>query len=305
MLNTTDDDANSSFEVSYPESLVGTNAAFLSFNIFFAITTTLGNVLILIALHKVTSIHPPTKLLFRCLAVTDLCVGLLSQPLFTVKLINEGIRNSSITILDVILTIWSVCSLILCAVSLLTSTAISVDRLLALMLGLRYRHVVTLRRVRALIIFCWFLVGGLVGCITLGDFSIFVYIVLMLISLIISTVSFAKIYFRLRQQLLSVQGHHHQEQQQPPCGLVPTALNLARYKKTVSAIAWVQLGLFACYSPFCVTFLLLSYIYLDAFSQLILLNISLSLLYLNSSLNPILYCWKIREVKKAVKDIIR
>ncbi|XP_022781307.1 melanocyte-stimulating hormone receptor-like [Stylophora pistillata] len=305
MLNTTDDDANSSFEVSYLESLVGTNAAFLSFNIFFAITTTLGNVLILIALHKVTSIHPPTKLLFRCLAVTDLCVGLLSQPLFTVNLIDEGITNSGITIPDVIFTIWPVSSLILCGVSLLTSTAISVHRLLALLLGLRYRHVVTLRRVRALIIFCWFLVGALVGCTIFGDLSFFVYIVLMLISLIISTVSFAKIYFRLRQQLLYVQGHHHQEQQQPPCGVVPTALNLARYKKTVSAIAWVQLGLFACYSPFCVTLLLLSYAYLDAFSELILLNISLSLLYLNSSLNPILYCWKIREVKKAVKDIIR
>ena len=51
-------------------------------NIFLAITASLGNALILIVLHKVTSIYPPTKLLFRCLAVTDLLVGLISQPLY-------------------------------------------------------------------------------------------------------------------------------------------------------------------------------------------------------------------------------
>jgi len=45
----------------------------------------------------------------------------------------------------------------LCGVSILTLTAISVDRLLALLLGLRYRHVVTLRRVRVVIICSWFI----------------------------------------------------------------------------------------------------------------------------------------------------
>ena len=57
-------------------------AVLAGLNIFLAITASLGNALILIALHKVTSIYPPTKLLFRCLAVTDLLVGLISQPLY-------------------------------------------------------------------------------------------------------------------------------------------------------------------------------------------------------------------------------
>ena len=60
-----------------------TNSAIIvGINIFLAVTSSLGNTLILIALHKVTSIYPPTKLLFRCLAVTDLLVGLISQPLY-------------------------------------------------------------------------------------------------------------------------------------------------------------------------------------------------------------------------------
>ena len=109
-------------------------------NIFLAITASLGNTLILTALHKETSIYPPTKLLFRCLAVTDLLVGPISQPLY-------------VTILFPRFTTWNVNVAItragdfffslLPAVSILTSAAISVDRLLALLLGLRYRHTVT------------------------------------------------------------------------------------------------------------------------------------------------------------------
>ncbi|CAH3045803.1 unnamed protein product [Pocillopora meandrina] len=125
---------------------------------------------------------------------------------------------------------------------------------------------------------------------------------MMLISLLISAISYAKIYFRLRHQLLHVQGHVHQRQQLPPNGVVPTALNVARYKKTVSFIAWVQLGLFACYSPLCIT--LVSSHFVEFLDDNII-YFFLCLLFLNSSLNPILYCWKIREVKQAVKDIIR
>ena len=45
---------------------------FVSVNVILSITTLLGNILILIALHKDLSLHPPSKLLFRCLSCTDL-----------------------------------------------------------------------------------------------------------------------------------------------------------------------------------------------------------------------------------------
>ena len=55
------------------------SAIIAGINIFLAIAASLGNTLILIALHKVMSIYPPTKLLFRCVAVTDLLVVRISQ----------------------------------------------------------------------------------------------------------------------------------------------------------------------------------------------------------------------------------
>ncbi|CAH3169632.1 unnamed protein product, partial [Porites lobata] len=86
-------------------------------NIFLSIAAFLGNTLFLVALHKETSLHPPSKLLYQR---WDICYYANRPQTFS--------------------------GYTLCSVSLLTLTAISVDRLLALLLGLRYRKVVTLRR---------------------------------------------------------------------------------------------------------------------------------------------------------------
>ena len=49
-------------------------------NILLLITAFHGNFLIFVALHRESSLHPPSKHLYRCLATTDLLVGLVSQP---------------------------------------------------------------------------------------------------------------------------------------------------------------------------------------------------------------------------------
>ena len=110
------------------------------FNVFLAFTATLGNTLILIALHKVSSIHPPTKILLRCLAMTDFCVGVILQPLFVAFLMEIASDNRRILFLTL-----STFNFTFCGFSFATATAISVDRLLALFLGLRYRHTVTFK----------------------------------------------------------------------------------------------------------------------------------------------------------------
>ena len=53
-------------------------------NVLLSIAAALGNLLILLALPRVSSVHPPTKLLFRCLAITDLLVDLILNPLHTI-----------------------------------------------------------------------------------------------------------------------------------------------------------------------------------------------------------------------------
>ena len=116
------------FNGRYQKIIVSTLDALL------AITAFLGNALIVVALPKVSSLHPPSKLLLGCLATTDLCVGLIKQPIYVNFLLSP--ENSKHCYYSVILS--NTMGSIFCGVSLLTLTAISVDRLLALMLGLRY-----------------------------------------------------------------------------------------------------------------------------------------------------------------------
>ena len=185
------------------------------------------------------------------------------------------------------------------AVSILTSVAISVDRLLALLLGLRYRHVVTLRRVRVVIICIW-LLGALSGSTRRQKIGLTfkgIFVAFLTFCLVTTIFCYTKIYLKLRHQ----QAQLHNNAPQGPIAIGRgTPLNVARYKRTVSSILWVQLALGACYVPSAIAFILsanrVDYMVGRATE---------TLLYLNSSLNPILYCWKIREVKQAVRYTIR
>ena len=50
--------------------------------ILLSITPFVTNSLILVALHKESSLHPPFKLHYHSIATTDLLVGLVAQPLY-------------------------------------------------------------------------------------------------------------------------------------------------------------------------------------------------------------------------------
>ena len=275
----------------------GLYIAIAAVNIVFSITASLGNILILIALRKVISIHPPTKLLFQCLAITDLGVGLISQPLMaTLFLLTDNID----------IEIWKICSqlhsslsITLCGVSVFASTALSVDRLLALFLG--YRHVVTLKRIRAVLASgCLaLLLTVLVWNFRTKPAGIIITIFLTL-CLIISLFSYTKIVLRLRQHQSSVRDNA----QEGRANTLGSPLNLERYKRTVVSVALVQLALVICYLPFNIfnTLIHLKGIHPNIY---FLYHFTTTLLFLNSSLNPFLYCWRIKEIRQAVKATTR
>ena len=281
---------------------VGLYIALEAVNIVLSITASLGNILILIALRKVTSIHPPTKLLFQCLAITDLGVGLTCQPLMATLMLlvdNIDIKIWN-TMYDHVLPSLSIT---FCGVSVFASTALSVDRLLALFLGLRYRHVVTLKRARAvlacgclaslLIVLVWNQFGGKTARI--------IIIIYLTLCLIISLFSYTKIVLRLRQHQSSVRDNAQQGQ----ANTGGSPLNLERYKRTVVSVALVQLALVICYFPFTIFNTLIHLTDIHPSICFLLDFTSTTLLFLNSSLNPFLYCWRIKEVRQAVKATIR
>ena len=122
--------------------------------------------------------------------------------------------------------------------------------------------------------------------------TLIVVFVFVLLCLITSIFSYTKIYLKLRDNQAQVQDHVHQE---------GTTLNIERYKKTVSSISWVQFTLIVCYVPYGIE----SIIWINGISTDYTWLSTPTLVYLNSSLNPFLYCWKMREVRQAVKDTVR
>ena len=302
-----------------------------------------------------------TKLLFACLATTDLCVGLFSQPLFVADIIlNIDIANTNLDILQHVGEFVYISSYVLCGVSVLTSTAISVDRLLVLLLRLKYRQVVTLKRAQVVVLLCWVIAVscGLVRVWSQTISQIFV-LVIGLVSLVTSVFCYVKIHLRLQGNQATVEdssggGQSNEDEEvgggekgagrateegvgettgagrdteEEGAGVEGTGratderslragtakvspkrriqervrLNIVQYKKVVSSIFWLQLTLVACYAPF-ITVSLLRHTVLGGKTVYGLWLFTATLVYSNSSLNPFLYCWKIREVRMAVKN---
>ena len=266
-------------------------------NVALAITATLGNALILVAFHKVLSLNPPSKLFLRCLAFSDLCVGLVVQPLAVVSLLAAFYHRWNLCRITELL--WYSFSIVMADFTLATLSAISIDRLLALSLGIRYRQVVTMKRAR--MILALFLLFSIGNCFTqyVNFFVFLMYSASMwALFLITSIYCYARIYLVLR--------NHIQAQVIPqgqPNGISP--LSLSRYKKTVSTALWVFAAQMICYIPF--GLVLLVQTMLSEITELVVIFsfFAITLVYLNSSLNPLLYYWKIREVRHAVKEIPR
>ena len=272
-----------------------------SLNIFLSIAAFLGNILILVALHKETSLHPPSKLLYRNLAITDLCVGIITEPL-AVTHWTSAVKER-----------WDICyhantaqtfsGYTLCSVSLLTLTAISVDRLLALLLGLRYRQVVTLGRTFITVIALWIL-SIVSACNIFWNSLIASWCQYIATALCLVTIIFAytKIFLTLRHNQIHVDHvRSHVFPGQPNQAILP---NIARYRKAVNSALWVQITLVVCYVPFGIAVALTPRRGMPL-STYLARNYAATIVYLNSSLNPFLYCWKMRQVRQTVKETLR
>ena len=189
-------------------------------NILLSITAFLGNSLILATLHKESSLHPPSKLLYRCLATTDLLVGLAGQPLYAmyyISLVYGGWNLCRFAVDAAFIT-----GTALCGASLLTITAISVDRLLALQMGLRCKQIVTLKRTHFVVAAFW-VVSSVAAFSYLLDSQISFYCSCIVASpcLFVSVTSYTKIFRTLRSHRAQVQDHVQQQPSQT------NALNMA------------------------------------------------------------------------------
>ena len=265
-------------------------------NILLGITAIVGNIVILIALHKETSLNQASKVLLRNLVASDLCVGFV-QIADVVNWIS--ILQGQWQICRLLYLVTGIAGSISIGVSLLTITAISVDRLLALLLKLKYRQVVTIRKVYALAITSW--IGSGVGAVSFWYFNLDRWRVLEVTTIVgcltTSMYCYTRIFFRLRSQHKVHNNLREKENQ-------TTRVAAIRYRKTVSSAVWLQFALLFCYLPYMLLAPFAHRQYLNNRSSALTtaLYFTMTLMCFNSTLNPILYFWTIKERRRAVKD---
>ena len=274
-------------------SAEGLNLTLVFFNAFLSFTTIVLNIITMQALRKTSSLPKTLKTLLLSLAVSDLGVGLLVQPLFVATIVMEIKQNTNSTAYYTVREARSIQSKTLVFASHFGVFALAVDRFLAIQLHLRYQALVTHKRVVAVVISLW------VFSASVSFLHLYIVRAVIVVVCVVTTgLLYCKIYAAVRHHTNQIHALQVQQATQNE-----DMANAARLKKSSLATFYVYFVYLVCYLPFyCVVFAktngetpLLSH----------LSYFTMTLVYLNSSLNPLIYCWKMRHIRQTVMDILR
>ena len=126
-------------------------------NAFLSCTAIMLNIITILALRKTASLPKSLKTLLLSLAVSDLGVGSLVQPLYIAYLVMRIEQNTETQTYEITLDAFIFMAIFFCFASFLGVVALSADRYLAIHYYLRYQELVTQKRVVAAIISVWVL----------------------------------------------------------------------------------------------------------------------------------------------------
>ena len=270
------------------------------FNSFLSYTAIMLNIVTIHAIRKTSSLPKQLKTLLLSLAVSDIGVGLLGQPFYIsllVRLLQQDIPDCiAYNGFFIVIRLFSLASYF-------TVVAISVDRFLAIYLHLRYQERVTHKRVVAVVVSVW-VFSVLISLTTFwlsSDITSVALSSLGVACVIATTAVYWKIYLALRchknqMETIQLQGIRGVSQQ-------GNMANFASIRKSATGVFYVYLVFLVCYLPH---FLLLL-IHAPRFAMMkhTLELYSITWIFLNSSLSPVVYCWKMKHIRRAIINILR
>ncbi|XP_078348527.1 adenosine receptor A3-like [Oculina patagonica] len=276
------------------DQLYSSYIANCAFNAFSSYTAIMLNIVTIHAMRKTSSLPNQLKTLLLSLAVSDLGVGLLVQPLYIALMLNPTDQS--------IVTTYDVFTLIFVHASLLSVVAISTDRFLAIHLHLRYQELVTHKRVVAVVVSIWVLsiFSSLYFWRGSKEIANAVIAVVFGLCLICTTVVYCRIYLAVR-----LHTNHMQALQVQQVAQNSEMANAERRRKSAVSTFYVYLVFLVC----CLPQYFVNVARLSVSEPNIALHglwlYTVSLVFVNSSLNPVIYCWKMKHVRHAIMDILR
>ena len=260
-------------------------------NVPLMLISILVNALVLASIKRTPSIRSTSTIFLCSLAVSDFLAGVIGQPIYICDLLTEYSSFSQLS---------PVLGYSLCTVSLLTLTAISIDRLLAVHFHLRYPTLVTKSRVKFILVVIW-LFSFVVSGFNLWSKRVYHLLVapVIFICLIISTCCYIRIYQIVRRHRSVIQAQQRSMQSNNNEG---DDVHVVELQKSVLNTFVFYIALIICYSP--------AYILLTLNGVLNMKwqpewNFATTVIFANSAVNPFLYFWRLPKLRKAVVNIIR
>ena len=275
--------------------------AFCVSHFTFSLVATLGNLLVIRALIKASTIPANVRKMFISLAFSDLAVGLLPQLIHAIifavvwKMASRG--GNLAFLCPTVLSVLYYFMYLLVAASFLNVIFIAFDRLFAVSLHLRYQELVTPTRITIVLVSLW-----LTSCVLAFLFIFFpkeiemVAAVISLTGYILTTVVYVRIYKVVK---------YHQNQIYSQNQLQNAQTREAhRQRKSAYNSLFVSVVFLACYFPFfpCTILYMTN---TTEISFIVAQFASEFLICLNSSLNPLVYCWRYREIRQIVKNTVK
>lgn len=298
----------------FTQSHSTTYIAVIVINCLTCLPTIFGNILIILGIWSLPVLHTPSNILLVGLACSDLGVGLLVPPLNIARIVPklQGKPFNNWCTIQVAYTFFGV---MFCGVSFLTVAAFSIDKYLALHWHLRYITIVTSKRVKYIVVSFW-IVFGAMSTIQLWSMTVYRILVCIVVPLFLLGTSFT--YFRIYRVVLrhkvqiQIQSQATTRVEQGGRNSSNSPLNMARYRKSVTSMFLVYCLFLLCYIPYiCVQVVILittlnlqndSEIDARSYSYLyVAVDVTETIVILNSLINPLIYCWRMREIRHAAK----
>ena len=280
----------------------------VTLNAVSSITTIFGNTLIIVALRKIraTHVHMVFKAFLFNLALADLSVGLLVQLPYILAVLTSMSGYAEVS--RIIGAPFHLVTWYFPVISVAFQTAIAIDRFLALHVE-SYRRLVTRKRVLKVLVFIW-ITRLAETCLIIYDHRIFNIMVNIGLGfcMFVITACYLKIYLKLRRQdqivrdMISLRRLNNSGQRQSTRAR-KNNFNLVKYKSSIYTMFYIYIAFILCSVPvFCVMIAL--QIQGPNRPTIIVQFLGSTLVYINSSLNPVLYCWRIREIRRMVKRTV-
>jgi len=298
-------DCSSEHLCSNSTALYGDYAFIGDFIIVFAIVILLMtcplvillNALVIVAIKTKRRLQTRSNILLASLAGTDLAMGLTSQPTFIAVQISRlagGSLSAYGTLYDI--TIYILVR-VLCLASLFHLVLISADRFVAMKCSFQYHTIMTKFRITVAVACSWLVA---VACSIFNKVSPEIRIVPIMtaISLVVIIYCHGSVYFVCRRHLIQIKSVQPSQE---------VAAKFLEEKKAWKTTGIVMGGVFMCYILGFLSVLLsiISPANKKILHTLLPVTLYGSFIILNSLLNPVIYCWRSKVIRKAILQLLK